>query len=52
MRTNETVAAYQARFEALTTAIPDFTEGERKHWFWTGLSETLYELCAKKTFTF
>jgi hypothetical protein len=52
MRTAETVPAYQARYDALVTAIPDLTESERKFWFHTGLSDALYESVAKKSFLF
>jgi hypothetical protein len=52
MRTAETVSAYQARFEALVTAIPDMTDSERKFWFSSGLSDAVYENCAKKSFVF
>ena len=46
MRAGETVTAYQARFEALATAIPDLSESERKFWFYSGLNDLLYEHCA------
>jgi len=46
MRSGETVTAYQARFEALITAIPDLGESERKFWFYSGLNDLLYEHCA------
>ena len=42
----ESVATYQSRFEALCSAIPDFTQGERVFWFTLGLLPELAAECA------
>ncbi|GIL87410.1 hypothetical protein Vretimale_1677 [Volvox reticuliferus] len=46
MRHDETVPAYQSRFEALITPIGNLTEDERIFWFQRGLSEVLAKKCA------
>ena len=46
MRKSETVCAYQNRFDALLTSIPDCTENDRIFWFHRGLSESLSKRCA------
>ena len=45
MRKSETVSAYQSRFEALLTSIPEFSDGDRMFWFQRGLSEALFKRC-------
>ncbi|GLI61909.1 hypothetical protein VaNZ11_004432 [Volvox africanus] len=41
MHPNETITAYQLRFEALVTPIADLSERDRIFWFHRGLLESL-----------
>ncbi|GLI62741.1 hypothetical protein VaNZ11_005478 [Volvox africanus] len=42
---NETVTAYQSRFEVLVISIPDFSEMDCIYWFQQGLSESVTRQC-------